>query len=157
MTDAIQSHAALAPTTSLEDGEVLIARFSGDKSTYWREHAWLAAFAMALGMGVLWAIGNPHVWTGAIGGLAAIAVRAFYLAADEVKTEWHLTNRRLLGPGSRAVTLDQVETVRSLFSAVQTIDKAGHKYLMKYQADPASVVVTLQTARDDAQRQEAPE
>ena len=30
--------------------------------------------AMALGMGVLWYMGNPHVWTGAIGGLAAVAV-----------------------------------------------------------------------------------
>ena len=35
---------------------------------------------MAAGMAILWAMGNPHVWTGAIGGLLAIAVRALYLA-----------------------------------------------------------------------------
>jgi hypothetical protein len=45
------------------------------------------------GMAILWAMGNPHVWTGAIGGLAAIAVRALYLASDETRMEWHLTNR----------------------------------------------------------------
>jgi hypothetical protein len=86
------------PTTALDQDERILDRFKGDSGTYWREHAWIAAIAMAAGMAILWAMGNPHVWTGAIGGLLAIAVRAFYLASDETKMEWHLTNRRLWVP-----------------------------------------------------------
>jgi len=59
---------AMTPTAALEDGERVILSFHPDRATYWRDHAWLAAGAMALGMAVLWAIGNPHVWTGAVGG-----------------------------------------------------------------------------------------
>ncbi len=39
---------------------------------------------MALGMVILWVLDNPHVWTGAIGGLAAIALRGWYVASDEL-------------------------------------------------------------------------
>ena len=45
--------------------------FTPDRSAYIRAHAWMAAFAMAAGMGTPWAAGNPHIWTGPIGGLAA--------------------------------------------------------------------------------------
>ena len=76
---------------------------------------------MALGMGVLWAMGNPHLWTGAVGGLAAIAVRAFYVASDELQARWDLTDRRLLGPQTRAVRLAEIATVRRLGSAVQVV------------------------------------
>ena len=48
---------------------MFIAEFRADRATYWRENAWLAAFAMAGGNGHL--VGDPgtmHVWTGAVGG-----------------------------------------------------------------------------------------
>ena len=50
-------------------------RITPDRATYIRAHAWMAALGMGGGMIVLWALGNPHVWTGAIGGLAAITFR----------------------------------------------------------------------------------
>lgn len=136
-----------APTTGLDPGERILDRFRGDRATYWREHAWIAAIAMAGGMAVLWAIGNPHVWTGAIGGLLAVSVRAFYLASDETKMEWHLTNRRLLGPGPRAVALENIAAVRSLFSAVQVVTVTGDKHLLKYQADAPAVIAAIDAAR----------
>jgi hypothetical protein len=135
------------PTTGLEPGERILDRFRGDRATYWREHAWIAAFAMAAGMAILWALGNPHVWTGAVGGLFAIAVRAFYLASDETRMEWHLTNLRLLGPGSRAIALGNIAAVRSLFSAVQVVTVSGDKHLLKYQADAPAVISAIDRAR----------
>jgi len=138
---------SMTPTTRLAPGEQVLHAFNPDKGAYWRDHAWIAAVAMAAGMVILWAIGNPHVWTGAIGGLLAIAVRAFYLASDETKMEWHLTNRRLLGPGPRAIALENIETVRALFSAVQVVTVTGDKHLLKYQANAAEVISAIDAAR----------
>ena len=103
---------SMTPTTPLEAGERVIHSFHPDSSAYRRDHAWLAAGAMALGMAILWAIGNPHAWTGAVGGLAAIAVRGFYVASDELKARWDLTDRRLLGPQTRVVRLSEIRSVR---------------------------------------------
>ena len=145
--DPTSTRVSFTPTTPLEPGERVRAAFQGDRATYWREHAWLAAIAMAAGMAILWAMGNPHVWTGAIGGLAAIAVRALYLASDETRMRWDLTDRRLLGPGSRVIALDNVAAVRRLFSAVQVVTVTGDKHLLKYQADPAGAVAEIEAAR----------
>ena len=101
---------------------------------------------MAIGMGILWALGNPHVWTGAVGGLAAVAVRAFYLASDELKARWDLTDRRLLGPQGRAVRLGDVALVRGLGSAVQVVTRGGDKHLIKYQADRGATQARLAQA-----------
>jgi hypothetical protein len=147
MSNAMQTHTPMAPTSELNPGEEVITSFTGDKTTYWRAHAWMAAVAMALGMGVLAALGNAHIWTGAVGGLAAIAVRAFYLASDEVAARWDLTNRRLLGPGTRSIPLDQITLARSLFSAVQIVTSGGDKHLLKYQADTAAVIAQIDAAR----------
>lgn len=126
---------SMTPTTALAEDERVVAQFHPDRATYWRDHAWLAAGAMALGMGALWVVGNPHLWTGAVGGLAAIAVRAFYVASDELQARWDLTDRRLLGPQTRAVRLSEIAKVRRLGSAVQVVTSAGDKHLIKYQAD----------------------
>ena len=136
----------MTPTTALMEGERVLGSFHPDRATYWRDHAWLAAAAMALGMGVLWAIGNPHVWTGAVGGLAAVAVRAFYVASDELTARWDLTDRRLLGPQTRAVRLAEIATVRGLGSAVQVVTSAGDKHLIKYQADGAATRARIERA-----------
>ena len=127
----------MTPTTPLEPGEEVVHSFHPDRATYWRDHAWLAAFAMALGMIVLWVMGNPFLWTGAVGGLAAVAVRAFYVASDEMAARWDLTEFRLLGPQTRAVRLDEIARVRGLGSAVQVVTRTGDKHLIKYQADRA--------------------
>lgn len=138
------------PETALSPGETVLAQFPSDRATYWREHAWLAAIAMTFGMGVLWAIGNPYVWTGAVGGLFAIAVRGLYLASDETKMRWDLTDRRILGPGTRAIALDNIAAVNTIFSAVQLVTMTGDKHLLKYQADPKAVKAKIDAARGAA-------
>jgi hypothetical protein len=143
----ISTRTPFAPVTELEPGERVIAAFAADRATYWRENAWLAALAMAGGMGILWGIGNEHVWTGAVGGLFAIAVRAFYLASDETKMRWDLTDRRLLGPGTRAIALENIAAVNTMFSAVQVVTVAGDKHLMKYQPDASATKARIEAAR----------
>jgi len=137
---------AMTPTTALQQGETVVASFRPDRATYWRDHAWLAAAAMAIGMAVLWAMGNPHVWTGAVGGLAAVAVRAGYVASDELAARWDLTDRRLLGPQTRAVRLGEIATLRRLGSAVQVVTRTGDKHLIKYQADGAATRARIERA-----------
>lgn len=112
--------------------------FRPDRATYIRSHATLAAVAMAGGMAVLWAMGNPHVWTGAVGGLAAVVARGWYLASEELAVEWRLTPDRLEGPGWRQMDTADITTVRTLGSAVQVVTRGGDKHLLKYQPDPAS-------------------
>ncbi len=156
VSDAMQTHTPLAPTTQLEPGEAVREQFHADRGTYWRAHAWLAAIAMAIGMGVLWAMGNAHVWTGAVGGLAAVAVRGGYLASDEVKMRWDLTDRRLLGPGTRAVELAQIARVGSIAGAVQVVTRGGDKHLIKYQPDPGRVIAAIEAARAAIPPKDAP-
>jgi len=148
--DPISTRPSFTPTTELEGSERVIAEFPSDKAAYWRENAWLAAFAMAGGMGVLWAIGNEYIWTGAVGGLFAIAVRALYLASDETRMRWDLTNQRLLGPGTRAIALENIAAVNTLFSAVQVVTVTGDKHLLKYQPDAKSVKARIEGAKDQA-------
>jgi len=150
MSDGLMTQTHFSPTTVLEQGETVLDRFPSDKATYWRENAWLAAIAMAVGMGFLWLIGNPYVWTGAVGGLAAIAVRSLYLASDEVKMEWHLTDHRLLGPGPRAIALDDIRAVNTMLSAVQIVTVTGDKHLLKYQPDTKATKARIDRARGQA-------
>ncbi|MBU2994171.1 hypothetical protein Q4555_07660 [Octadecabacter sp. 1_MG-2023] len=137
---------SFTPTVPLNEGETVQVSFSSDRMTYWREMAWVSVVAMVVGMAVLWFMGNPHVWTGAVGGLAAIAVRAFYLASDELKVRWDLTNQRLLGPNMRITSLNEITAVRPFLSAVQVVTSTGDKHLIKYQADRESVVRAIERA-----------
>lgn len=137
----------LTPTAGLAPDETVLASFQADRATYWRDMAWMAALAMAVGMVILWVIGNPHVWTGAVGGLAAIAIRAWYVASDEFGVRWDLTNRRLMGPGGRITLLSEIELVRGLGSAVQVVTQGGDKHLIKYQSDRIAVIDRINEAR----------
>lgn len=143
----LPTRTAHTPETPLEPGERVVTEFRADRATYWRENAWLAAIAMAGGMGILWALGNAHVWTGAVGGLFAIAVRSLYLSSDETKMRWDLTDRRLLGPGPRSIALENIAAVNTIFSAVQVVTVAGDKHLLKYQADTGAVKAAINGAR----------
>ncbi len=120
--------------------------FRADRMTYWRDHAWMAAGAMALGMIVLWMMGNPFVWTGAVGGLFAIAVRALYLASDDAHAEWVLTETDITGPEDRHVRLTEIARIKTLGSAVQLITHSGDKHLIKYLADRPRVVAEIEAA-----------
>ncbi|WP_424832318.1 hypothetical protein [Ruegeria sp.] len=120
--------------------------FAPDKGAYIRTNAWLAALAMAAAMIVLWLIGNPYIWTGAPAGLAAIGLRAWYLASEELVANWEMTETNLTGPGSRNVALNQIQAVNTMGSYVQVVTKSGDKHLIKYQADPAATKAAIERA-----------
>lgn len=123
--------------------------FRPSREAYVRAYTIMAAIAMAIGMGVLWVMGNPHAWTGAIGGLAAIGLRGWYLSSDDLSVEWTLTDTRLEGPGWRQMDLSQITKVRTLGGAVQVITADGDKHLLKYldDADAARNQIEAAVAR----------
>ncbi len=123
------------------------ASFAPDRSTYVQSHLTLAAIAMAAGMAILWAAGNPYVWTGAIGGLTAVAIRGWYLMDEELAAHWELVDGALNGPAGRIVPLDQIAKLRALGSAVQIITRTGDKHLIKFQADPQAAIARIESAR----------
>ncbi|MEM1429910.1 MAG: hypothetical protein AAGG09_10670 [Pseudomonadota bacterium] len=127
-----------------DDGARLVETFAPSREAYIRSHLWLGAAAMGGATAVLYAIGNPDYWVGAIAGIGAIAVRGFYLASEELGQRWELTETSIRGRAAggkltRVVALNQVQTVRSLGSAVQVVTKSGDKMLMKYIGDPHAV------------------
>ncbi len=124
-----------------------MVEFTPNRSAYITAHAWMAAVAMVAGMGILWAVGNPHVWTGAFGGLAAIALRGWYMMSEELAVVWRISDGVLTGPAERRVPLNQIEVVKTMGSYVQVITKGGDKHLIKYQASPAYTASTIEGAR----------
>lgn len=123
-----------------------MTRFSADRDAYLRSHAWLAALGMAGAMAILWIAGNPYVWTGAPAGLAAIVLRGWYLASEELTAIWEIEDDTLTGPGPRTIPLDQIAAVRTLGSFVQVITSSGDKHLIKYQSDPAATRAAIERA-----------
>ncbi|MEX5727819.1 hypothetical protein Ga0609869_001172 [Rhodovulum iodosum] len=128
----------------LEPGETVLESFHADRRVYIRDHVILAAIGAVGTMGVLALMGNPDWWVGSIAAVAAIAVRGFYLASEDVHARWDLTQDRLLGPQGRAVRLDQVAKLNSLGSAIQIVTKGGDKHLMKYLADKPAAKARLE-------------
>jgi hypothetical protein len=122
-------------------------RFAADKATYLRTNAWLAALGMGAAMALLWLLGNPYIWTGAPAGLAAIALRAWYLSSEELANVWQIDDAVLTGPSGREIPLTQIKTVRSMGSYVQVTTREGDKHLIKYQANPAATVAAIDAAR----------
>lgn len=120
--------------------------FRPDRAAYLRAHAWMAAVGMAGAMAVLWFIGSPYAWTGAVGALAAVAIRGWYLASEELDVTWTMTDTRLTGPGWRDMALADITAVRSLGSAVQVITANGDKHLLKFLADPADAKARIEAA-----------
>lgn len=122
-----------------------MTRFVADRQAYIRSHAWLAAFGMGGAMLVLWLIGNPYVWTGAPAGLAAIAIRGWYLASEELSVVWEIDNGALISE-PRRIPLHQIDAINTMGSFVQIVTKTGDKYLIKYQADPAATKTAIERA-----------
>lgn len=137
----------MMPNTPLVDGEEVLRSFRADRATYVRSNTRMAAFAMGGGMAILWFLGNAHIWTGAVGGLAAVAVRAFYLMSEELAVRWDLTNQRLLGPMDRTVRLGEIKQLNKLGNVVQVVTSAGDKHLLKYQADTAETIRQIKSAQ----------
>lgn len=127
-----------------------MTEFRPDKDTYIRTHAVMTALAMAAGMVMLWLLDNPHIWTGAVGGFAAVVVRGWYMASELLEEVWTLDSKGLKGPYQRSVTFSNIDKVRTLAGAVQIVTKSGEKHLIKYQEDPQSVVAQINEARAQA-------
>ncbi|MCP5037261.1 MAG: hypothetical protein GY945_06635 [Rhodobacteraceae bacterium] len=129
-------------------GENLITSFQGNRATYIREHILLAALGSLLMAGGLMVMGNPHAWTGVVGAVLAIGARGIYVANEQLGFVWHLTNRRLIGPGDRNIMLSQIAKVRHIFSAIQVVTESGDKHLIKYQGDVEAVKAAILTAAE---------
>jgi hypothetical protein len=123
-----------------------MTEFPADRSAYIRSHTWMAAAAMGGAMLMLWLIGNPYVWTGAPAGLAAIVLRGWYLASEELGYVWAIEGDDLVGPGPRRLALSNIEKVNMMGSYVQIVTKTGDKHLIKYQADPATTKAAIERA-----------
>ncbi|MGH1412666.1 MAG: hypothetical protein ACRBB0_04180 [Pelagimonas sp.] len=121
--------------------------FSADRATYIKTHKIMGVVAMALGFGVLWIAGNPHAWTGLVGGAAAVALRGWYLSDEELGHRWVMENGVLSGPAERRIFLSDVVKVKSIGSAVQLITTAGDKHLIKFQEDPQATINAINAAR----------
>ncbi len=124
-----------------------MTRFTADRRAYIRNHTWLAALGMGGAMAVLWFMGSSHIWTGAPAGLAAIVLRGWYLASEELNVVWQIDDNILTGPSERRIPLAQIKAVRTLGSFVQIITQGGDKHLIKYQAEPAATMTAIERAR----------
>ncbi len=123
-----------------------IATFTGNRTTYIKEHVMLAAIGSVAAVGVLMAMGNEHAWTGVVGAVAAIAVRGIYVASEQIGQNWVLTPTTLISPAGVRIPRSEIAKVRTIFSAAQVITRSGDKYMIKYQSDPAATAATIEGA-----------
>ena len=143
----IEPDPILGAVTPLQDGETVLAEFRADRVAYWRSHLIMAVvLGAAAGLFLLWQ-GNPYPVAGPMGAVLAIAARAAYLASEALAEVWRLTDRRLLGPGGRAIPLAQVRSAKPFLGSVQLTTTTGDRHLIKYQADPAATVNRITTRR----------
>ncbi|PRY24332.1 hypothetical protein CLV78_103198 [Aliiruegeria haliotis] len=127
-----------------EDGVVaevdrVIRSWQPDRRIYIRDHVLMAVALSVLATLVLFLLGNPDFWVGAVGACLAIAVRGGYLASEELGLRWDLSARAITATSGRSVALRDLDKVRTLGSAVQLITRDGNKQLIRYMADPAEV------------------
>ncbi|WP_128515467.1 hypothetical protein [Tabrizicola thermarum] len=143
----IEPDPILGTVTPLQDGETVLAEFRADRTAYWRGHLILAVvLGAAAGLFLMWQ-GNPYPVAGPFGAVLAIGVRAAYLASEALAEVWRLTDRRLLGPGGRAIQRGQIVSARAFLGAVQVTTASGDRHLIKYQADPAATAARIMGGR----------
>jgi len=133
-------------TPTLRSGETLIREFVPDRGTYIREHIILAALGSVIVTLFLVASGNPNPWVGPVAAIAAIALRGFYVASEQLNMRWLLTNQRMIGPDGRSIPLAQIDRARGIFSAAQVITNSGDKYMLKYLHDTRKAVEAINSA-----------
>lgn len=135
----------LGGTALLQDGETVLTEFRADRVAYWRGHLILAVvLGTAAGLFLMWQ-GNPYPVAGPFGAVLAIGARAAYLASEALSESWRLTDRRLLGPGGRAIPRAQIRDARAFLGSVQITTSTGDRHLIKYQADPAAIAARILT------------
>jgi hypothetical protein len=143
----ITPDSVIARHATLAEGEVLQAEFRADRVVYWRSHLIMAVvLGAAAGLFLMWQ-GNPWPVAGPFGAVIAIGARAAYLASEALAEVWRLTDRRLLGPGGRAIPLAQVRSAKPFLGAVQITTATGDRHLIKYQTDPAASAARISARR----------
>lgn len=139
----IEPDPILGQTTPLQEGETVLAEFRAERVAYWRGHLILAVvLGFAAGLFLIWQ-GNPYPVAGPFGAVLAIGARAAYLASEALAETWRLTDRRLLGPGGRAIPRQQIRDARAFLGAVQITTTGGDRHLIRYQADPAATAARI--------------
>lgn len=143
----IEPDPILGTVTSLEEGERVLAEFRADRIAYWRSHLIMAVvLGFAAGLFLVWQ-GNPYPVAGPFGAVLAIGARAAYLASDALAEVWRLTDRRLLGPGGRAIPLAKLQSARAFLGAVQVTTTTGDRHLIKYLDDPTAAASRIMESR----------
>ena len=148
MAEEIRQSLAADTVFTPEQGEKSLREIRSDRATYLRDHAVMAVLGMGLVGMVLAVIGSDHWFIGSLGAVLALAARGAYLYSEQMGVHWVLTNRRLVGPGGRAIYLLELITVRRLFGDVQLVTRAGDKHLIKHVAGAEDVVETILRTRD---------
>ncbi|WP_425038053.1 hypothetical protein [Primorskyibacter sp. S187A] len=113
-----------------------------DRQTYLRDHLVMAAIGAGGATLALVYLQTGDVWVGMVGALAAIGLRGWYMASEELNVIWEISDGALRAP-SRVLPLSKIAEVRTILSAVQVIAQDGNKYLIKYQADPKSTAAEI--------------
>lgn len=135
---------------ALDPGERLLADWRSDSARYWRAHSIMAAVAATLAFGFFFLTGSGlgGALGGAFGGLLAIGARGAYLAGEQMRQHWRLTDRRVILPHGGSVALAEIENARLILGDLQLITRAGDKHLVKFPADGAAALAAVTTARD---------
>lgn len=120
------------------------AHFSPDKGAYIRSHVGMAVVFSLLGMGALALMGNPHLWTAAVGAFAAIGFRGWFLWSEVREEDWILSATQLDGPQGRVARLGDVTKLNRIFSSVQIVTASGDKHLIRYQADREATIARIE-------------
>jgi hypothetical protein len=130
----------------LAEGERLVTEFRSDPQAYWLAHLVMAVIlGVGAGLVLLW-LQNPYPVVGPVGSVLAIAARAAVVQPQAMAQVWHLTDRRLIGPGGSVIPLAQLLTARPFLGAVQVTSTTGDRQLLRYQVDPPAVAFLLMTA-----------
>ncbi|MGA0542066.1 hypothetical protein [Neotabrizicola sp. VNH66] len=136
----------MSDAAASSDAASVLADWRADPGIYWKNHLILAAVFAVLAAAVLWAIGNPHVWTGPLAAILAVFVRAAYLRSEALAARWTLTRAQLSGPQGRLVPLSSVAEVKIVLGDVLVVTRAGDKHLIKYLADPEAARAAIERA-----------
>ncbi|MGB0959214.1 MAG: hypothetical protein ACPGVK_03105 [Halocynthiibacter sp.] len=132
----------------LLDGETHLTTFTPSRATYIKEHMMLAAIGSVIAVLVLKWMGDPNLWVGIVGAIAAIGLRGVYVLSEAMEMEWHLTDQRVVGPALRNIHLRDITKINTIFSAAQIITKTGDKHLMKYMSAPVAVRDEILATKD---------
>lgn len=137
-----------ASEAPLGEGETVLEVLAPDSARYWRDHINMAGIGLIAATVILFAMGRQStIWAAALGVVAAIGFRGFFLKSEVFARRWQLTDRRLIGPQGRVVFLNDVARLRRLWGDVQITTRSGTKHLIKHLADPQGAINAIEAAQ----------